>query len=236
VGDSTPINSGAKRFSACTLLAKRDSAGASWVFASKNPCPGESRDRPGQGREACHPRDLDLAFSMPRPRRDETRKHQLNIRFTAREFARVHHHAGLLGQTPADFGRGVMLRRPRRKRREAPLIIAASDRLLRRWHALGLLLNGLAHRFNATGELPQPELAHVLHLLRRLLRRSFPVASAASYALAPALRYHLRKTCTNLVQIADRHRVLGLAPPVPLANLIARFRAVLNGDQPPHGA
>lgn len=39
---------------------------------------------------------------MPRPRKDDTRKHQLNIRFTPRELARVHHHAGLLGKTAAD--------------------------------------------------------------------------------------------------------------------------------------
>ena len=52
----------------------------------------------------------------------------------------------------------------------------------------------------------------------------------------PALRYHLRKTCTNLVQIADRFQALGLLPPLPLSNLIRRFRTILNGDSPPHGA
>jgi hypothetical protein len=178
---------------------------------------------------------------MPRPRTNDTRKHQLNIRFTAREFARIHHHAGLIGKTPADFGRSAMLRRPRRKSRSAPVVIAVSERLLRRWHALGSELNGLAHRFNAGGEMPPAEIAKVLSALRRLLKRSFPdgVAGAAGsqpYSLAPALRYHLRKTCTNLVQISERCRALGMVPPAPLSNLIRRFRAVLNGDRPPHGA
>jgi hypothetical protein len=178
---------------------------------------------------------------MPRPRKDDTRKHQLNIRFTAREFARVHHHAGLIGKTPADFGRSVMLRRPRRKSRGAPVIIAVSERLLRRWHELGSELNGLAHRFNAGGKMLPAEIAKVLSALRRLIRRSFRdgvagAAGAQAYSLAPALRYHLRKTCTNLVQISDRCRALGMVPPTPLSNLICRFRAVLNGDRPPHGA
>ena len=178
---------------------------------------------------------------MPRPRKDDTRKHQLNIRFTAREFARIHHHAGLIGKTPADFGRSVMLRRPRRKGRSAPVIIAVSERLLRRWHALGSELNGLAHRFNAGAEVQATELAKMLSALRRLMKRSFPdgvaaAAGAQAYSLAPALRHHLRKTCTNLVQISDRCRALGLLPPTPLSNLICRFRAVLNGDRPPHGA
>ena len=178
---------------------------------------------------------------MPRPRKDDTRKHQLNIRFSAREFARIHHHAGLLGKTPADFGRSVMLRRPRRNRREAPVIIAASERVLRRWHERGLTLNALAHRFNAGGEIPAPELASVVSALRRLIKASIPTSpapptSAAPYMLAPALRYHLRKTCTNLVQIADRCHALGLVPPPALSNLICRFRVLLNGDRPPHGA
>lgn len=176
---------------------------------------------------------------MPRPRKDDSRSHQLNIRFTAREFARIHDHAGLLGKTPADFGRTVMLRRPRRRRRDALVVIAISDRLLHRWHDLGSMLNSLAHRSNASGEIPAPELPKLVNALRRLLKRSFPdtfTPAAARYALAPALRYHLRKTCTNLVQISDRSRALGFLPPPPLSNLIYRFRAIINGDRPPHGA
>ncbi|HEY6984127.1 hypothetical protein [Reyranella sp.] len=177
---------------------------------------------------------------MPRPRKDDTRSHQLNIRFTARELARVHAHAGLLGKTPADFGRSVMLRRPRRKKRAAPVTIGASGRLLRRWHAAGVALNHLAHRFNATGEIQPSELARLTNHLRRLGAASFPAAclqsSSAPYALAPALRYHLRKTCTNLVQIADRHQVLALPLPVSLVNLIGRSRAILNRDRLPDGA
>jgi hypothetical protein len=177
---------------------------------------------------------------MPRPRKDDTRKHQLNIRFTPREFARVHHHAGLTGKTRADFGRSVMLRRPRRRTRGAPILLAVSDRLLRRWHEVGSALNGIAHRFNAGGEFSAPEVAGVVSALRRLCKRSLPgnaaAAGAAPYSLAPALRYHLRKSCTNLVQVADRCRALGLLVPVPLSNLICRFRTILNGDRPPHGA
>jgi hypothetical protein len=178
---------------------------------------------------------------MPRPRKDDTRKHQINIRFTAREFARVHHHAGLLGKTPADFGRSAMLRRPRRRKDETPVMIAVGERVLRRWHATGSALNAVAHHFNATGEMPRIELERLLRALRRLMVASFPVTflagrGGAAYALAPALRYHLRKTCTNLVQIADRFEALGVPPPRPLFNLIHRFRTILNGDSPPHGA
>ena len=178
---------------------------------------------------------------MPRPRKDDSRKHQINIRFTAREFARVHHHAGLLGKTPADFARSVMLRRPRRRNGKAPVMIAIGERMLRRWHETGSALNAVAHRFNATGEMPGIELERLLRALRRLSGASFDAtflagSDRASYALAPALRYHLRKTCTNLVQIADRFQALGLLPALPLANLIRRFRTILNGDSPPHGA
>jgi hypothetical protein len=177
---------------------------------------------------------------MPRPRKDDTRSHQMNIRFTAREFARVHHHAGLLGKAPADFARGVMLRRPRRRKGKAPLMITVGDRTLRRWHETGSDLNDVARHFNATGEFPGLELEKLIRALRRLAGASFPAPAVsdnacADYALAPALRYHLRKTCTNLVQIADRFEGLGHLPPQPLLNLIRRFRVILNGDSPPHG-
>jgi hypothetical protein len=120
-------------------------------------------------------------------------------------------------------------------------MIAVGERVLRRWHETGSALNAVAHRFNATGEIEALELEALLRALRRLVRVSFLTSvltdgGCASYALAPALRYHLRKTCTNLVQIADRLETLGLLPPAPLFNLIRRFRAILNGDSPPHGA
>jgi hypothetical protein len=59
-----------------------------------------------------------------------------------------------------------------------------------------------------------------VNALRILFNRSFPRSfqerlGAGSYALTPALRYHLRKTCTNLVQISDRAEGLGLSPLVP---------------------
>jgi hypothetical protein len=196
---------------------------------------------PAEAGSVLRPRFLFTSVDhMPRPRKDDTRSHQINIRFTAREFARVHHHAGLLGKTPADFGRGVMLRRPRRRNGKAPVLIAIDERTLRRWHETGSSLNGVAHHFNATGEIPEMQLERLLRALRRLVGTSFPGAlvadsGRASYALAPMLRYHLRKTCTNLVQIADRFESLGHLPPPPLLNLIRRFRVILNGDSPPHG-
>jgi hypothetical protein len=113
--------------------------------------------------------------------------------------------------------------------------------MLRRWHETGLALNSVAHRFNTTGEIEAGQLEALLRALRRLARASFPAAAMpdngrGSYAMVPALRYHLRKTCTNLVQIADRFQTLGVLPPLPLSNLIRRFRTILNGDSPPHGA
>jgi hypothetical protein len=115
------------------------------------------------------------------------------------------------------------------------------ERTLRRWHETGLALNGVAHHFNATGEIQVIGLEALLRALRRLARASFPAAVTPDndrgfYALTPALRYHLRKTCTNLVQIADRFQALGVMPTLPLSNLIRRFRTILNGDSPPHGA
>jgi len=134
-----------------------------------------------------------------------------------------------------------MLRRPRRRKGETPVMIMIRERMLRRWHETGSALNAVAHRFNATAQIQGIELDRLLRALRRLVGASFPApllagSGSTSYALAPALRYHLRKTCTNLVQIAARFRVLGVLPPLPLSNLIRRFRTILNGDSPPHGA
>ena len=119
-------------------------------------------------------------------------------------------------------------------------MIGISEHVLLHWHETGSALNAVGHRFNATGEIPGVELEGLLRTLRRLVAASFPAplfsgGACARYALAPALRYHLRKTCTNLVQIADRFQSLGLLPPVPHCNLIRRFRTILNGDSLPHG-
>jgi hypothetical protein len=111
---------------------------------------------------------------MSRPRRDDPRQHQLNVRFTAVEFARIHHHASLTGKTLTEFGRTVMLRRPRPRRKDAPVLIALPQHLLQRWHALGMSLNALAHDLNATHELAAPALAAIIKSLQLLLRRSFP--------------------------------------------------------------
>jgi hypothetical protein len=178
---------------------------------------------------------------MPRPRQDDPRQHQLNVRFTAREFARIHHHADLIGKTLTDFGRAVMLRRPRPRRKSAPQIISLAPRLLDRWHAHGLSLNHLAHHLNATHQLANPAQLRIIGSLRLLLRKSFPAhfdsaGPIVPYSLAPAVRYQLRKICTNLVQIADAYRALGILPPLSLSHLIGRLRAVLNGDSPLHGS
>lgn len=178
---------------------------------------------------------------MPRPRRDDPRQHQLNVRFTAHEFARIHHHASLTGRTVTDFGRAVMLRRPRPRHSHAPVLIALPQHMLQRWHALGISLNSLAHDLNTTHQLATLALAAIVKRLRLLLRRSFPRhfdsdAAVAPYMLAPAVRYQLRKICTNLVQIADLYRALGLLPPLSLSHLIARFRTILNGERGGHGA
>jgi len=178
---------------------------------------------------------------MSRPRRHDPRQHQLNVRFTAYEFARIHHHASLTGKTITDFGRAVMLRRPRPRRKTTPALIALPQQTLQRWHALGLSLNSLTHDLNATHQLTTPALATIVRSLRRLLRRSFPwyfdaIVAVAPYVLAPAVRYQLRKICTNLVQIADLYRALGLLPPLSLSHLIGRFRTLLNGDGAGHGA
>ena len=179
---------------------------------------------------------------MPRPRKDDTRKHQINIRFTAREFARVHHHAGLLGKTPADFARSVMLRRPRRRKGKAPVMIAIGERILRRWHETGSALNAVAHRFNATGEIPGIELdSAASRAAPSRWEPAFPLLSWRA-AAAPPTRWRPRSaiTCARPAPTSSRSptafQALGLLPPLPLFNLIRRFRTILNGDSPPHGA
>lgn len=177
---------------------------------------------------------------MPRPRKHDPRYHQVNVRFTARELVRIHHHASLTGKTLTDFGRTVMLRRPRPRSKIAPAIVSLPARRLARWRTVGDSLNQLAHHLNARHELDSSAFTVVLRSLRLLLCRCFPEhftpdVVVAPYMLAPALRYHLRKVCTNLVQIADSYRMLGLVPPLPLSNLIGRYRAVLNGDRAAHG-
>ncbi len=177
---------------------------------------------------------------MPRPLKDDPRHHQVNVRFTTRELVRIHHHASLTGKTLTDFGRTVMLRRPRPRRRDASVTVTIAPARLARWRALGNGLNQLTHDLNARHELDPRAFTVLLRSLRLLLRRCFPQHFdaddvIAAYMLTPAVRYHLRKVCTNLVQIADNYRLLGLIPPLPLSHLIDRFRAVLNGDRAAHG-
>ena len=174
---------------------------------------------------------------MTRPRQDEPRQHQVNMRVSTRELVRIHANAALVGVTITEFGRRVMLRRPRRRRSD-PEIIAFSDDAVRRWRALGYRVNLLAHDINASGQLNPRLLAVTLSAVHRQLARSFPPRDdlPPAYALAPAARYHLRKVCANLVQIADRYSSQDLPAPQALAHLIRRLRLILNADRAGHGA
>jgi hypothetical protein len=177
---------------------------------------------------------------MTRPRKHHPRQHQVNMRFDTAEYARIHHHALLTGKTLTDFGRSVMLRRPRRRRTE-PAFITLSPSAMARWQSLGARINGLAHDLNAHQQLDPRALSVAARSLRLHLHRCFPghfdaTTPVAPYRLAPLVRYQLRRICTNLVQIADRYRALGLVAPLPLAHLIYRFRAVMNGDAALHGS
>jgi hypothetical protein len=174
---------------------------------------------------------------MPRPKQSAPREFQVNIRFNAPEFARAHRNATLTGKPITDFGRAVMLRRPRPTRKSAPRLITLPPRMITRWHAAGLALNRVAHRMNTVDHYGLPEMAVIIRTLRSLLRRSFPQLliegeKNSAFQLHPEVRYHLRKICTNLVQIADSYRELGRVPPTPLSNLIGRFRLLLNNDAP----
>jgi hypothetical protein len=172
---------------------------------------------------------------MTRPRKQETRQHQVNLRFTTAELVRIHRHAALTGKTPTDFGRSVMLRRPRPRRKPGLQLIALAPERLTRWQALGSSVNAIAHEFHLRNRLDARALRTVITRLRILLRQAFPGhfqdnATLAPYALTPEARIQLRRICTNLVQIADRYRLNGLEPPLVLSHLVYRFRAILNGD------
>jgi hypothetical protein len=178
---------------------------------------------------------------MSRPRKAETRVHQVNLRFTAPELIRIHQHAAITGKTVTEFGRSVLLRRPRkRKGGVQPTIIAWPDETIAKWHALGAELNDIARLMNSRDALPPEILPDRLAQLRLLLKASCAPLLAddavLTYALAPAARHHLRKVGVNLGQIARRFEQLGFAPPVVLVRLLARIRAILNGDRPPHAA
>ena len=178
---------------------------------------------------------------MARPRKADARDHQINLRFTAPEIVKIHRHAAITGKTVTEFGRALLLRRPRRRKAAVePNIVALPHEALPRWHAVGARLNTVAHLLNSRDVLPPRELFAVLLELRTLLKRSFPSLIAprdavALYALAPAVRYHLRKVGTNLAQIKSRHEQLGFEVPRPLVRLLEQIRGIMNGDQPLHG-
>ena len=178
---------------------------------------------------------------MSRPRTNDPRQHQVNVRVSTHELVRIHRHASLLGKSVTEFGRSVMLRRPRPRRKQPVEEIALDARALARLEALGYAVNGVAHAFHASGRIDPRALAVLLTRLRVFLRRSFrghftAETDLTAYALAPATRTQVRKLCTNLVQIAERFRLMGLSPPLPLSNLIGRLRPILNNDGSGHGA
>ena len=179
---------------------------------------------------------------MSRPRKADSRNQQINIRFTAPELVRVHAHAAITGKSVTDFGRAVLLRRPRRRRRaDEPAVIALSETQLQLWQRLGTRLNAIAHVMNARDDLPPTELLPALAQLRALLEKSFSAppdrdAVPGPYTLAPSARHHLRKVGVNLAQINLRLDRLGLETPIILVRQLARIRTLMNGDQPPHGA
>src|SRR5262249_22619801 len=111
---------------------------------------------------------------MARPRKAEPRNQQINLRFSAPELVRVHAHAALIGKTINEFGRSVLLRRPRRRKGGAqPSVIAWSNETLAKWHALGTRLNDIAHIINARDGLPPAELLPLLAQLRTLFKKGF---------------------------------------------------------------
>jgi hypothetical protein len=179
---------------------------------------------------------------MPRPRKADRRHHQINLRFSAPEYVRVHAHAALTGKTVPDFARTVLLRRPRRRRGANDLtVVALSDAELAQWQALGTRLNDIAHLMNGRDGLPPSDLVPLLGRLRQLFNDSLaPIAAGdakpAAYTLAPPVRHHLRKVGVNLTQIRRRLDQLRLEPPVILIRLLERARTVMNGDQPPDAA
>jgi len=179
---------------------------------------------------------------MARPRKADTRDHQINLRFSAPEYVRVRANAALIGTTVPDFARAVLLRRPRRRKGTAdPNIIALPEEALAQWHGLGIRLNGIAHLLNARDVLPPDELFAVLPDLQELINRSFPSLVAPrdaplAYALAPPVRYHLRKVGTNLAQIQRRHEQLGFPVPPQLIRMLKHIRSIMNGDRPLHAS
>lgn len=152
----------------------------------------------------------------------------------------MHAHAAITGKSVTDFGRAVLLRCPRPRRRGiSPSVVALTERQVAQWQDAGAQLNDVAHRMNARDELQPAELFHVLPRLRALVATSFATLLTSEtpppYVLAPSARHHLRKVGVNLVQIKTRCYQLGLEPPAVLIGLLARIRMLMNGEQGPHG-
>ncbi|RTL73326.1 MAG: hypothetical protein EKK41_00165 [Hyphomicrobiales bacterium] len=175
---------------------------------------------------------------MGRPRKDEPRDQQHNIRFTAAEIVRIQQNAARSGKTLLEFSRTALLRRPRPPRgKNAPTLIVFSAPVIAAWQQLGAQLNDIAHRMNARDVLPPSELRRILAELQRLLRSGLRhYRDHARYALAPPVRFHLRKVGANLVQLRQRHDDLGLPAPAALLRLLEAIRAIMRGDRSPDAA
>ena len=175
---------------------------------------------------------------MGRPRKDEPRDRQHNIRFTAAEIVRIEQNAALSGKTLPEFSRTALLRRPRKPRGDRALtLIVFPAPVIAAWQQLGGRLNGVAYRMNARDVLPPAELRRILVELQRLMRSGLRhYRDHARYALAPPVRFHLRKVGANLVQLRQRHDDLGLPAPAALLRLLEAIRAIMRGDRSPDAA
>src|SRR5262245_58685647 len=123
---------------------------------------------------------------MPRPRKADSRDHQINLRFSAPEYVRVYANAAIMGSTVPDFARVVLLRRPRRRKRGIqPVVIALPDNQLEQWHVLGARLNDIAHVLNARDDLPPSDLVPLLVQIRAAFKKSFTALLGTDAKLTP---------------------------------------------------
>ena len=114
---------------------------------------------------------------MSRPKIPDPRDLRITVRVTVKEFIRARHAADKRGQTLADFARERILK-PARKRRQ-PAVIVEHDAIdpdtRHQIRKIGVNINQIAHRLNATGEIVPSQLIEALALLRRIINRSIEV-------------------------------------------------------------
>lgn len=111
---------------------------------------------------------------MSRPRHPDPREARITVRVTVKEFIRARHAADKRGQTLADFARERILK-PARRRRPPAVVEAEAPRLNpeTRHHILkiGVNINQIARRLNATGQIAPRDLIDVLRALRAIINR-----------------------------------------------------------------